>query len=114
MNVVLVCGGRDYQDWETVKDTLDAEYQRKPITLIVHGAARGADKLAARWALRKGVHAAAVAALWAFYGYAAGPYRNRAMLKLKPDVVYAFPGGKGTANMVQQARDAGIPVVEVT
>jgi UDP-N-acetylmuramoylalanine-D-glutamate ligase len=28
----------------------------------------------------------------------------------RPDLVVAFPGGKGTANMVAQARAAGIRV----
>jgi UDP-N-acetylmuramoylalanine-D-glutamate ligase len=28
----------------------------------------------------------------------------------KPDLVVAFPGGRGTANMVQQAHRAGVEV----
>jgi UDP-N-acetylmuramoylalanine-D-glutamate ligase len=31
----------------------------------------------------------------------------------KPDLVVAAPGGRGTADMVRRARDAGIEVVEV-
>lgn len=31
-----------------------------------------------------------------------------------PDIVIAFPGGRGTANMVAQARKAGVRVVEVS
>jgi ABC-type branched-subunit amino acid transport system substrate-binding protein len=31
----------------------------------------------------------------------------------KPDAVVAFPGGRGTADMVRQARAAGIEVREV-
>jgi hypothetical protein len=27
----------------------------------------------------------------------------------KPDLVVAFPGGRGTANLVKQARAAGVP-----
>jgi predicted Rossmann-fold nucleotide-binding protein len=30
----------------------------------------------------------------------------------RPDAVIAFPGGKGTADMVRKARAAGLPVVE--
>lgn len=31
----------------------------------------------------------------------------------KPDVVVAFKGGRGTADMVRRAREAGVKVIEV-
>jgi hypothetical protein len=31
----------------------------------------------------------------------------------KPDLVIAFPGGRGTADMVKKARRAGVEVVEI-
>ena len=38
--------------------------------------------------------------------------RNARMLaEGKPDLVVAFPGGRGTADMVAQARKAGVRVV---
>ena len=41
--------------------------------------------------------------------------RNRRMLiEGKPDLVLAFPGGKGTANMVEISRKAGVKVVEIS
>lgn len=43
------------------------------------------------------------------FGPGAGPRRNQAMLHLAEKVV-AFPGGKGTANCVRQARALGLPV----
>ena len=40
--------------------------------------------------------------------------RNREMLERgRPDLVIAFPGGPGTANMVKLAREAGIEVIKV-
>jgi ABC-type Fe3+-hydroxamate transport system substrate-binding protein len=36
------------------------------------------------------------------------------MLKLKPDLVVAFPGNAGTRNMIMQAEKAGVPVKVVT
>jgi UDP-N-acetylmuramoylalanine-D-glutamate ligase len=30
----------------------------------------------------------------------------------KPDLVVAFPGGRGTANMVEQAKQAGVEVID--
>jgi UDP-N-acetylmuramoylalanine-D-glutamate ligase len=45
------------------------------------------------------------------HGNAAGPIR---MLKEgKPNYVVAFPGGPGTRDMVNKAKAAGVPVVEV-
>lgn len=50
---------------------------------------------------------------WEQCGRQAGPLRNARMLaEGRPDAVIAFPGGKGTADMVRKARAAGLPVVE--
>ena len=44
----------------------------------------------------------------------AGPERNARMLaEGRPDLVVAFPGGTGTADMVRRAKAAGVRVVEV-
>lgn len=49
---------------------------------------------------------------WKKFGKAAGPLRNVKMIEEgKPDVVIAFPGGHGTANMVALAEASGIPVI---
>ncbi len=111
--IVLVTGGRDYKDAKRVSDTLDVIHQAHHIEMLVHGCATGADTLAAIWAMKRGVHPAGVPALWDFYGKIAGRVRNSAMLVFKPDLVVAFPGGSGTANMVGQARQLRIPVTEV-
>jgi UDP-N-acetylmuramoylalanine-D-glutamate ligase len=48
------------------------------------------------------------------HGRSADPIRNRRTLdEGKPDLVVAFPGGRGTAHMVSQARAAGVRVIEV-
>ena len=50
---------------------------------------------------------------WKQYGRGAGPIRNREMLQYsEPDIVVAFPGGAGTADMIRAARTAGYPVVQ--
>lgn len=110
---LLVCGGRDYSDRETLFHRLDSIHGQRPIHIIIEGGASGSDALARSWARSRGVHVATVAALWDRRGRGAGPQRNSAMLSLGPDGVLAFPGGRGTANMVQQAKDAGVKVVEV-
>lgn len=113
---ILVCGGRDYSDEGAVARVLD-EYERgaaEPPTLI-HGAARGADTIAAVYAECRGWPIERYPADWAKYGTAAGPIRNRQMLDQgKPDLVIAFPGGRGTADMIRRAEKAGVPVRRVT
>lgn len=112
---VLVCGGRDYDDRKSLFMVLDAAHSANPVELLVHGAAPGADDLAGQWARHVGVPWKAYPAHWKSEGKAAGPKRNARMLEeAKPHLVIAFPGGRGTANMILQAEKAGVPVVRVT
>jgi hypothetical protein len=115
MTTILVCGGRDYDDWRTVWRVLDGVANRFNVHVrIVHGGATGADQLAARWARETGQEAIAYPADWKAHGRAAGPIRNALMLEReKPDLVVAFPGGRGTADMVAKARAASVDVLEV-
>ena len=112
---VLVCGGRDYEDIDRVYAVLDGIHAKAPIASIIHGGAKGADKLAGSWAFfRDLVPERIYRANWADLGKAAGPLRNQQMLdKEAVDLVIAFPGGRGTADMVRRARKAGVPVREI-
>ncbi|QOR55749.1 MAG: hypothetical protein YHS30scaffold667_45 [Phage 65_10] len=104
----LVCGGRTFSD----AAALDRALGLLPITLLIHGGAPGADRLAGDWAHAHGVPYRVYFAEWNKHGRSAGGLRNTRMLvEGKPDVVVAFPGGYGTANMVRQARAAGVPVI---
>lgn len=115
---IIVCGGRDYRNAKRVCDVLDALHAETPIAMLWHGGALGADWHGRQWAATKyGVKAFAVPAQWSKHGKAAGPKRNQAMLgNLTPgrDLVIAFPGGRGTADMVKRARLAGVEVREIT
>jgi len=110
--IVLVCGGRDFQGRNFAWNQLDDVHALEHIQLLVHGAASGADSIGAQWADRHGVQQVACPANWGYYDQAAGPVRNKAMLKLRPQLVIAFLGGNGTADMVKQSKKAGIPVWE--
>jgi YspA, cpYpsA-related SLOG family len=111
---VLVCGGRDYFDYENVCKVLDQYYTAVGISVIIHGGATGADKSAGDYAEDLHIPCYKFPANWNKYGKAAGPIRNKQMLEEgKPDVVIAFPGGKGTANMIKQAQEAGIRVITI-
>lgn len=105
---VLVCGGRDYQDAAAVREALAMVGALEIIT----GCAKGADSLAAREAAKRNLPCKVFRADWKTHGRAAGPIRNQEMLdEGKPDLVMAFPGGRGTADMVRRAKAAGVPVM---
>lgn len=107
----LVCGGRDYTDKQTVFSYLDHTHAKHSISLIIHGAARGADSLAGEWAADRKVPVQEYKADWT-QGKKAGILRNKKMLEEgQPDLVIAFPGGRGTADMVRRSKTAAIPVI---
>jgi hypothetical protein len=108
---VLVCGDRFWTD----KDKIRARLAQLPAgTIILHGAARGADSIAAGIAQSLGFEVRAFPADWNKHGKAAGPIRNREMLNEKPDLVIAFhpnlAQSKGTKDTVGEAKRRGIPV----
>lgn len=113
---VLVCGGRNYADYAHVEEIMDALRAERGITHVIHGAARGADMLAFAWAVKRlgAENVTGYPADWLRFGMKAGPWRNQQMIdEGKPDLVVAFPGGKGTADMVRRARQANIETIEV-
>lgn len=113
---VLVCGGRDFNDSLTLGSWLGGIHKNNgPITLLIEGGARGADFMAREFAKWAGIPSKTFPADWDTHGKAAGHIRNKQMLdEGKPDLVVAFEGGKGTANMVKQAQAAGVRVLMAT
>lgn len=111
---VLVCGGRDYQDSDRVDAVLNKLHREAEIHVLIEGGAKGADRLASFWAADHDVSAERYEADWENQGTFAGPARNKRMLQEgRPDLVIAFPGGKGTRNMIGLARKFGVEVIEI-
>jgi hypothetical protein len=104
---VAVTGGRHFANYAFVAARLDA----LEISVLAHGAARGADTLAARWARRTECPVRPYLADWDAYRDRAGPIRNRLMLDhFGPQLLVAFTGGVGTADCVRCAWERKIPV----
>lgn len=111
---LLICGGRKYTDAQKMYAFLDKIKEGMQIDAIIEGNAKGADRLAGFWARKNKIDNLKFPADWDKHGKAAGFLRNQQMLdEGKPDLVIAFPGGNGTADMVRRAREAGVEVVEV-
>jgi hypothetical protein len=126
---ILVCGSRDWSDVKAIEKVLVAVPKG---ALLIHGdngydsagkalwgkpdelAVKGADKLAGAAATRLGMSVKRYTPDWS-KGRAAGPIRNRAQAKEKPDVLIVFHAdvfgakkGSGTKSMVQIALEEGI------
>lgn len=107
---VVVCGSRYCQERERIHQFLDDHHKEWGITLLIEGGSRGVDQYAGEWADSHGIAHVYCPAHWDYYGNQAGPIRNKTMLSLYPDYVLAFPGGRGTQNMISQANKHRIPV----
>ncbi|KKK46814.1 hypothetical protein LCGC14_3161480 [marine sediment metagenome] len=112
---VLICGAAPRRGVGGWKDPwpIIRELRNLPSTaVIIHGNAKGADKLAGELAHGLGFWVIPVDAEWSRYGKGAGPIRNKKMLSMRPDLVLAFhediSQSSGTKNMVSIARKAGI------
>jgi hypothetical protein len=108
---VLVCGDREWTDYEIVFRVLR---ELRP-SVIIEGGAHGADHCARRAAPRVTAKPSLrFDADWKTHGKAAGPIRNQRMLdEGKPDLVVAFHDdlgrSKGTNDMLARAERANIP-----
>jgi predicted Rossmann-fold nucleotide-binding protein len=113
MKRVLVCGGRNFSDAEFLNAELDRLHAEHGFTVVIEGCAKGADQLAGLWADTRGIEHLKFPADWEKHKRAAGPIRNEQMLRDgKPDLVVAFPGGRGTAHMIRIAQVARVWVIE--
>ena len=108
---ILVCGGRNWKNIDTISDELDVLETKHGIDVVIEGDARGVDGIAGDWAFVHRITNLKFPADWKTHGKAAGVIRNQQMLdEGKPDLVVAFPGGRGTADMVRRAEKAGVEV----
>ena len=109
--LVAIAGGRDIADPAAVIARLDQARTKYADMVLVHGGGPGVEKIAARWAERNGVHQIVCKPDWDRHGRAAPFRRNDELLNLLPRGVIAFPGSGITENLVDKAKQLGIPVM---
>ncbi|MEV5942706.1 SLOG family protein [Streptomyces sp. NPDC051994] len=113
---VLVTGSRDWRDEQLVRRELARAWRQSDRAIVVvHGACpTGADRHAARWVADcianrlTGVTEEPHPADWDKHGKAAGPIRNRRMVRARIDLVLAFihnesAGASHTAALAEAA-----------
>ncbi len=130
MQKVIIAGGRTFDRYDILRKVLNAKF-KEPF-IVVSGCANGADRLGERYAREFNLAVEQHPADWnniqaepchikynsrGAYNALAGHNRNREMLQSvldNPDggCLVAFWDGKstGTRNMINIAREAGIPV----
>jgi hypothetical protein len=108
---VMVTGSRDWEERSIIRSALAIHLP--PGGVLVHGAARGADLIAAEIADSMGREVEAHHADWDTYGRGAGYRRNVDMLISGIDLVLAFhkDNSRGTAHAIREAKTRLIPVV---
>lgn len=114
---LLVTGDRNYRKAQVVyaalMDFLGENVDALGGVTVVHGDARGADTIADVCAQLIGYEVERHPADWDRHRRAAGPIRNKEMLDSGIDYWLAFHDNidesKGTADMIERCRKAGIP-----
>jgi hypothetical protein len=109
---IAVTGGRDFADRDLAYSTLDMLLDQNGNFTLLHGNATGLDTLAKEWALGRSIESIPFKAQWDKHGKAAGPIRNREMVR-EADMLIVFRGGRGTTDCTKAAIEIGIPVFMV-
>ena len=108
---VIIAGGRDFNDYELLKDKCDKILNSQIEITIVSGGANGADYLGEKYAKEREYELIIFPADWNKYGKSAGPIRNTQMAE-NSDALIAFWDGKskGTQHMINLAEKKGLMV----
>lgn len=116
---ILVTGSRDWTDVHLIIKALCESIHAKglrpddfPEVTVVHGGAKGADRIAGYYAQNVFMKEEYHPADWNQYGKSAGYVRNKHMVNLGADVCLAFikNNSKGATMCAGLAEKAGIPV----
>lgn len=111
---VGVVGSREFSDLNFLTHILNAAYLRWGPFILVSGGARGADKMAERWADANGLQKIIYLADWQTYGKIAGFKRNKSIVNRSDKLIAFTPPQnptKGTAHTIRLAMDkGGIPI----
>lgn len=115
--VLVFTGGRDFVNEKVIDDLISFLDFSTFTKVYVGDCPTGLDELI-RYKFQFDDRLEVFKANWKDEGLAAGPIRNRKMLETALNdtndvILFAFAGGKGTANCVNTAKKLGITVFKV-
>ena len=111
---LAVVGSRTFNDYNLLKSYLDKIHVREPITYIVSGGAKGADKLSERWALENNVETIIFLPDWEKYKKAAGFIRNKDIITESDKVIVFWDNiSKGTLSSINLSKQQNKKIIVV-
>ena len=108
---VIIAGGRNFRDYNKLRESCDNILVNQKELEIVSGTAAGADTLGERYAQEKGYEVKKFPAQWDLYGKSAGYKRNQQMAEYADGLIAFWDGkSKGTKHMIDIANKMGLKV----
>lgn len=108
---LMVTGGRDWRDIETIAQTLrEVDEKAEDLPTLIQGCASGADAIARSWAVYLGWLIEDYWPDYKNYEFAeANKLRNIQMVDQSPDLIFAYPTqrSRGTWHAVNYAKSQG-------
>jgi hypothetical protein len=106
---IIIAGGRDFNNYELLKEKLNEIVGDNSDIEIVSGMARGADLLGIKYANEFGYPIKEFPAQWDKFGKSAGYRRNEEMAKYSDTCVCFWDGkSKGTKHMIDLSNKYGL------
>jgi len=108
---VIIAGGRNFNDYETLRQFCDKALHEQTEVEIVSGTANGADKLGERYANDRGYPIKQFPAEWGKFGRNAGFKRNTQMAEYANALIVFWDGkSSGTKHMIDVAKRSKLKV----
>ena len=110
---LIIAGDRNFTDYRLLEYKVTKILSRTNMKDVefISGGARGADRLGEMYARNHGKTPKIYKAEWQKYGKFAGPVRNGKMAREGTHLIaFLRQNSRGTANMIEQARQNGLKV----
>ena len=108
---VIIAGGRDFDNYNLLKEKCNNILSNATNIEIVEGGAKGADTLGKRYGREKEYLIVTFPANWDEHGKAAGVIRNRQMAEYADCLIAFFDGkSRGTKNIIEEARKRNLKI----
>lgn len=111
---LAVVGSRTFNNYDLLKKYLDLIHSKEPITHIISGGAKGADKLSEFWAKENNIETIIFLPDWEKYGRRAGFIRNEYIIN-ECDKAIAFWDqiSKGTLSSINLTKKQNKKIIIV-